>query len=49
MALNLFANWEQYEPLLVDANKNGWEIFPVSTLDELVAFARAFSVRKYGQ
>ncbi len=48
MALNLFANWEQYEPLLVDAKNSGWEIFPVSTLDELVAFAKAFSQIKYG-
>ncbi len=47
MALNLFANWEQYEPLLVDAKNQGWEIYPVSTLDELVAFAKAFSARKY--
>lgn len=49
MALNLYANWENHEPLLLDAKKQGWEIFPVSTLDELVAFAKAFSQKKYGQ
>ena len=49
MALNLYVTWENHEPLLLDAKNEGWEIFPVSTLDELVAFARAFSHKKYGK
>lgn len=49
LALNLFPQWETYEPLLQQAITDGWEIYPVGTLDELVAFAKAFSQKKYGQ
>lgn len=49
MALNIPPYWERTEPLLLNAKKEGWNIYPVSTLEELVAFARAFSQLKYGR
>lgn len=48
LALNLFPHWETGEPLLQQAKTDGWEIYPVGTLDELVAFAKTFSQKKYG-
>lgn len=49
MALNLYPDWEQHETLLLQARTEGWQIFPVNTLEGLVAFAKAFSQMKYGK
>ena len=48
MILNLWQSWEQ-DPKLVGAHKQGWDIFVVRTLDELVPFAREFSRRQYAR
>ena len=47
MALNLMAAWEQYAKDILRAPAQGWEVAQVSTLEDLVAFARAFSARHY--
>jgi hypothetical protein len=48
MVLNLASNWETYQPQIVRArDAQGWAVHAVSTLEELVAFARAFSRAKY--
>ena len=49
MALNLIPGWKKNDKLLETAAQQGWNIYPVSTLDGLVAFARAFSQMKYGE
>lgn len=49
MALNLYPTWRQHEPLLLQAEREGWAIFPVSTMEQLVDFAKAFSRIKYGE
>lgn len=47
MALNLTPVWEQYAKDILRAPAQGWEVAQVSTLEGLVAFARAFSKRHY--
>ncbi|MDR2209510.1 MAG: VWA domain-containing protein [Azoarcus sp.] len=56
MALNIPSGWEQdkqswyakdYAWLKRARQEQSWEIFPVSRLEDLVAFARAFSRRHY--
>jgi len=48
MVLNLFRAWDQV-PLLPQAHKDGWDIHSVTSWEQLVAFARAFSQAKYGE
>ncbi len=47
MALNVL-EWQIQSPIFLQAAKDGWDIHPVSTLQGLVAFAKAFSQKKYG-
>jgi hypothetical protein len=46
MILNLYSDWQQ-DARLVEAHQQGWEIYVVRTLEELVPFAREFSRRQY--
>lgn len=46
LALNLYQEIADF-PDLVGAQGQGWEVHRVRTWEELVAFARAFSARKY--
>jgi hypothetical protein len=48
MVLNLFQAWEKV-PRLPQAHKDGWDIHSVTSWEQLVAFARAFSQAKYGE
>ncbi|MBS1196570.1 MAG: hypothetical protein H6R18_355 [Proteobacteria bacterium] len=55
MALNIAANWEtlpgntwqDYGRLRRAKEEQGWEIFAISQLEDLIEFARAFSRRHY--
>ncbi|MCL2161729.1 MAG: VWA domain-containing protein [Betaproteobacteria bacterium] len=50
MALNISSDWiEEDEWLKRARDEQHWEIFPISDLEDLVAFARAFSRRHYSQ
>ena len=46
--LNLWKDVDTY-PDLVRAQKQGWEVHRVRTWEELIAFARRFSARKYSE
>ena len=48
LVLNLWSDWQNI-PVLVQANKDGWDVHRVQTWDQLVEFARAFSKAKYGR
>jgi hypothetical protein len=48
MVLNLWNDWQQ-DPLLVKAGAQGWDIYVVRQLEELVPFAREFSRRQYAR
>lgn len=52
MALNLHPGWQSWEGLSGTLGRardeQGWDIHAVADLEQLVAFARAFSLRKYG-
>ncbi|HJZ59440.1 MAG TPA: hypothetical protein VKE74_31130, partial [Gemmataceae bacterium] len=48
MVLNLWSDWKGDEKL-VRANQQGWDIYVVRTLEELVPFARAFSQSRYAK
>lgn len=48
LVLNLWQDWQK-TPVLVRANKEGWEVHRVQTWEQLVDFARAFSRAKYGK
>lgn len=48
LVLNLWRDWQQTSEL-VRAHKEGWDIYPVQTWEQLVEFARAFSKAKYGK
>jgi hypothetical protein len=56
LVLNLHPAWEQsaagdnsYARIRRARDEQGWAVHVVSTLDELVSFARAFSRRRYGE
>ena len=46
MALNLWRDWRS-DPQLVRAAEQGWDIYPIKEMEDLVEFARAFSRRHY--
>lgn len=46
MVLNLWQPWQQI-PALVRAAEQGWNIYPISGWEQLVAFSRAFVRRNY--
>ena len=48
MVLNLYSDWKDDEKL-VRANQQGWDIYVMRTLEELVPFAKAFSQSLNGQ
>ncbi|MFZ4736279.1 MAG: VWA domain-containing protein [Bradymonadia bacterium] len=48
MVLNISQGWESYQPHIVRArDEQGWAVHAVSSMEDLVAFARAFSKAKY--
>jgi hypothetical protein len=49
MVLNLYAQWETAYPALVQARNEGWQIDPIRSWEELVAFARKFAQMKYAE
>jgi hypothetical protein len=48
MVLNYRGDWQRDEQL-VRASREGWDIFTVTRIDELIPFAREFSRRRYAQ
>jgi hypothetical protein len=48
LVLNLWQDWQK-TAVLVQANKEGWEVHRVQDWEQLVEFARAFSRAKYGE
>jgi hypothetical protein len=54
MVLNLPRTWDAlphgpYKQIAKARDQQGWNVFPVSSWEDLVAFARAFSHANYGQ
>jgi hypothetical protein len=54
MVLNLPASWESvaspaYQQISKARDEQGWNVFRVSSWEDLVAFARAFSQARYGE
>jgi len=52
LALNLYEGWEKspgpYETIRRARDEQGWQVYRVTTMDELVEFARQFSKLRYG-
>ncbi|HPH97009.1 MAG TPA: vWA domain-containing protein [Anaerolineaceae bacterium] len=48
MVLEVFAGWLEY-PEMKRSREIGWDTYSVEDMSELVAFARAFARKKYGQ
>ena len=47
LALNLIPAWEKQYPVLAKARDVGWQLSPISSWEDLLAFARKFSQLTY--